>query len=137
MNILNKNKHYRFSNNLVSSCQYHIIWCPKYRRSVLTDNIRLRLIELINISQSEFNFDLLEIEVMPDHVHLLIDTDAKISIYSIVSKLKGKTSRVLREEFPELKKRLPTLWSNSKFISTVGEVSLMTVKEYICNQKTK
>lgn len=135
MNISNKNKNYRRDNGLISSCQYHVIWCPKYRRRVLTNGIDLRMKELILSNQSNIGYDILELEIMPDHVHLLLDCSAKKSIYSIVSQLKGLTSRILREEFPELKKKLPSLWSRSKFISTVGEVSLQTVKQYIEDQK--
>ena len=135
MNITNKNKSYRYLKNLVSSCQYHVIWCPKYRRKVLVGKIEQRLKEIVFESQKDFNFKLLEMEVMPDHIHLLLDCDAKNPIYGIVSKLKGRTSQLLRKEFPELKKRLPCMWSGSKFISSVGEVSLETVKKYIEEQK--
>lgn len=137
MYLENKNKIYRHSNNLVSSCQYHIIWCPKYRRKVLINPINERLKDIIFSSQEDFSFQVLELEVMPDHVHLLIDCDGKVPVYGIVSKIKGRTSKILREEFSELKSKLPCLWSDSKFISTVGEVSLLTVKQYIENQKNK
>jgi putative transposase len=74
-------------------------------------------------------------EVMPDHVHLILDVNPKIGIFFIVSKIKGCTSRVLREEFPALKKRIPTLWTHSMFISSVGAVTLEVVKKYIEEQK--
>ena len=74
-------------------------------------------------------------EVMPDHVHLLLDVNPMVGIVTIVSKIKGYTSRTLREEFPTLKRRLPTLWTHSRFISTVGAVTLEVVKKYIEDQK--
>ena len=74
---------------------------------------------------------------MPDHVHLLIDVNPKIGVWTTVNKIKGYTSNILRKEFPELKSKLPTLWSHSKFISTVGSVTLETVKKYIEEQKNK
>jgi len=137
MEIQNKSKKYKSSKHLVFSCQYHVIFCPKYRRKVLTGRIAERLKELILEKQEEFQYEILDMEVMPDHVHLLIDVDPKIGVYSVVSKIKGYTSKQLREEFPELKKKLPTLWTLSKFISSVGSVTLDVVKKYIEEQKNK
>lgn len=137
MEIQNKSKKYKSSKHLVFSCQYHVIFCPKYRRKVLTGKIAERLKELILEKQEEFQYEILDMEVMPDHVHLLIDVDPKIGVYSVVSKIKGYTSKQLREEFPELKKKLPTLWTLSKFISSVGSVTLDVVKKYIEEQKNK
>ena len=137
MDIQNPSKKYRHRNHLVYSCQYHVVFCPKYRRSVLVGKIADRLKELILEQQAEFEYEVLDMEVMPDHVHLLLDVDPHTGIYSVVSKIKGYTSKQLRTEFPELKKRLPTLWTLSKFISTVGSVSLEVVKKYIEEQKNK
>lgn len=75
-------------------------------------------------------------EILPDHVHLLIDVNPKIGVFTVVNKIKGYTSRILREEFPDLKSRLPTLWTESKFISSVGTITLEIVKRYIEEQKT-
>lgn len=83
------------------------------------------------------NFYVIEMEVMPDHVHLLLDVDPTVGINTVVSRIKGKTSNILNKEFPELQRRLPTLWTRSKFIATVGSVSLDIVKKYIENQKGK
>jgi len=135
MELQNSNKKYKSSNHLVYSCQYHVIFCPKYRRKVLTDGIDERLKELITEKQEEYGYEVLDMEVMPDHVHLLLDVDPKIGIYSVVTKIKGYTSKKLREEFPALKKRIPTLWTHSKFISSVGSVTLDVVKRYIEEQK--
>lgn len=87
--------------------------------------------------ESDNNFYVLEMEVMPDHVHLLLDVDPTIGVDLIVSRIKGKTSNILNKEFPELKRKLPTLWTRSKFIASVGSVSLDVVKKYIENQKGK
>lgn len=130
-------KVYKTSSHLTYSCQYHVIFCPKYRRRVLTNEIERRLKELfINISE-RYDFTILEMEVMPDHVHLLIDCNPRFGIMEVVHKLKGITSNVLRNEFPELKRKLPSLWTRSAFISTVGSISLDVVKQYIENQKGK
>jgi len=137
MEIQNKGKQYNADKHLIYSCQYHVIFCPKYRRRVLVGAIGKRLKELILEKQEEYGYTVLDMEVMPDHVHLLLDTNPKIGIYRIVSKIKGYTSNSLRSEFPELKKKLPTLWTLSRFISSVGSVSLEVVKKYIEGQKNK
>jgi len=137
MNIVNPNKKYKNSKRLVYSCQYHVIFCTKYRRQVITDIIANRLKEVITENQTRHDYEIIDLEVMSDHVHLLIDVNPKIGIYTTINKIKGVTSRTLREEFSELKSKLPALWTNSKFISTVGSVSLEIVKKYIENQKGK
>lgn len=135
MQLENQNKQYKSDKRLIYSCQYHIIFCPKYRRHVLKDGIDLRLKELIEEKQDGYEYFVLGMEVMPDHVHLLLDVNPKVGIYSIISKIKGYTSHTLRQEFPILVSKLPCLWTNSNFISTCGSVSLETVKQYILDQK--
>lgn len=135
MELVKPTKEYKSENRLIYSCQYHIIFCPKYRRKVLDFKISQRLKELIYEKESDYGYKVIEIEVMPDHVHLLLDVNPKIGVYSVISKIKGYTSKILRNEFPSLKTKLPSLWTNSKFISTVGAVTLDVVKQYIENQK--
>ncbi len=135
MDIVQPNKIYHTDHNIVYGCQYHVIWCPKYRRRVLTDEVVPRLQELILEKQEEYGYTVIEMEVMPDQVHLLIDADPRIGIVRIVGRIKGYTSNRLRNEIPWLKKRLPTLWTRSKFIATVGAVSLDAVQKYIADQK--
>jgi putative transposase len=137
MNIVNPSKEYHSDSGFVYSCQYHVIFCPKYRRSVLKGKISERFQQLVTEKQNEYGYFVVEQEVMPDHVHLLLDVNPKNGIYTIVSKIKGYTSHQLRQEFPELVSKLPTLWSSSRFISTVGAVTLEVVKKYIEAQKGK
>ena len=137
MKIAEHFKKYKSGGSFIYSCQYHVIFCPKYRRSVLNSKIADRLSFLIQSKEQEYGYEVLEMEIMSDHVHLLLDVNPKIGIYRVVSKIKGLTSRILREEFPELKRRLPTLWTRSRFISTVGSVTLEVVKRYIEDQKGK
>ena len=120
---------------MVYSCQYHVIFCPKYRRAVLKGGVARRLRELTLEKQEEYGYEVLDMEILPDHVHLLLDVNPKIGVFRVVNKVKGYTSRVLRKEFPELRSRLPTLWKHSKFISSVGTVTLEVVKKYIDEQK--
>jgi putative transposase len=128
-------KSYKTDHSIVYRCQYHVIWCPKFRRSILVPPIDARLKELILEKQSAYGYEVLAMEVMPDHVHLLLDVDPRIGIHKIVSQIKGWTSRAIGKEFPFVKRRLPSLWTRSKFMATVGTVSLEVAKQYIANQK--
>lgn len=127
---------FKSNNNVVYSCKYHIVWCPKYRRKVLINGIDLRLKELLLEYATKLSVIVLELEVMPDHVHILLEVDPQFGVHKTVKALKGYTSKVLRSEFPALKTKLPTLWTNSYFVATIGGVTLDVVKQYIENQKT-
>lgn len=127
---------YKSNHNVVYSCKYHVVWCPKYRRKVLVNGVDVRLKELIQETCQEFCIDIIEMEIMPDHVHLLMEVDPQFGIHKAVKQIKGRTSRILRQEFVWLRSRLPTLWTNSYFVSTVGGAPLSVIKQYIENQKT-
>ena len=126
---------YKSNRNIVYSCKYHVVWCPKFRRPVLVDGVDVRLKGILVGVAVETRSELLNIEVMPDHVHLLVEVDPQIGIHKLVKLAKGRSSRLLRQEFPRLRSRLPTLWTNSYFVSTVGGSPLSVVKQYIENQK--
>ena len=127
---------YKSNNNIVYSCKYHVVFCPKYRRSVLIHGVDVRLKELIIEKCEQLNVDIIEMEIMPDHVHLLLEVAPQYGIHKAVKHIKGYSSRVLRAEFGWLKSRIPTLWTNSYFVSTVGGTPLSVIKQYIENQKT-
>jgi putative transposase len=127
---------YKSNNNITYSCKYHVIWCPKYRRKVLIHDVDIRLKEIIKAVCDEFQAELIELEVMPDHVHLLVECDPQFGIAKLIRYMKGRSSRLLRQEFPWLKSRLPTLWTNSYFISTVGGAPIAVIKKYIEEQKS-
>lgn len=129
-------KIYKTNNNIVYSCTYHVVWCPKYRRKVLTGEIEARLKELLQNCGQDLPFEIAEMEIMPDHIHLLMDVDPQYGIHKAVKYVKGYTSKILREEYPSLRTRMPTLWTNSYFVATVGSASVEDVKKYIENQKT-
>ena len=137
MEIQNKSKEYKATETTVYSCQYHVVFCPKYRRSVLIDGIDIRLKEKAFEYCGGHQMELLDIEVMPDHVHMLLDIPPTKNTRNAVTLLKGYLAHELRKEFPTLKSRLPSLWTRSCFISSVGSVSLEVVKKYIENQKNK
>lgn len=133
--LYNECMKYKSNNNVVYSCKYHVVWCPKYRRKVLVNGVDARLKVLIPKICEEHEIDLIEMEVMPDHVHLLVEVDPQFGIHKAVKQIKGRTSRILRDEFDFLRSRLPTLWTNSYFVSTVGGAPLSEIKQYIENQK--
>ena len=126
---------YKCNNNITYSCKYHVIWCSKYRRKVLVEEVGQRLKELIVGVASELRVDIIEMEIMPDHVHLLLEVDPQFGIHRAVKNIKGKTSRILRAEFISLRTRLPSLWKNSYFVATVGGAPLEVIKQYIESQK--
>lgn len=127
---------YKSNNNVYYSCKYHVVWCPKYRRKVLVGNVEHRLKEVMEEVCNELNVEILEMEIMPDHVHLLLEVEPQFGIHRAVKAIKGKTSRILCSEFASLRSRLPSLWTNSYFVSTVGGAPLEVIKQYIENQKS-
>ena len=128
---------YAKNSGAVFSLKYHLVWCPKYRRPVLEGAIEKRLREVLEDVRSEHVWTIHALEVMPDHVHLFIESDPIYSVAEIVNRLKGASSRILRSEFPALRSRLPTLWSRSYYAGTVGAVSDAVVRRYIESQKGK
>jgi putative transposase len=125
---------YRSTNKTVYSAKYHIIWCPKCRRRVLVGRVETRLKELIQEIAAEHHAMVVELEVMPDHVHLLVEIPPTVALSRFMQIMKGRTSRVLRAEFPALR-RLSALWTPSWFVSTVGGAPLDVVRRYVENQK--
>ena len=114
-----------------------MIFCPKYRRRVLVPPVDQAVKDLFHEIADTYGFSIPDMEVMPDHVHLIIDCNPRFGVMDCVNRLKGISSRRLREQFPHLKTRLPTLWTRSAFIYSVGSVSLAAVQKYIENQKNR
>lgn len=126
---------YASSETSVYNLGYHLIWCTKYRRKVLTPEIELRLKELMREKAEELDIEIVEMETMPDHIHIFVKSKPIYAPHFLVQQFKGYSSRVLREEFPELKSRLPSLWTRSYFCESVGHISADTIIRYIENQK--
>ena len=112
---------------------YHIIWCPKRRRKVLVGPVAARLTQIIKEVAEEHDWEVIRLAIQPDHVHLFIRSNPTTTPYDIPRFMKGRSSRLLREEFPHLLK-LPTLWTRSSFLSTAGNVSAETIQKYIERQ---
>ena len=126
---------YALHAGAVYSLKYHLVWCPKYRRPVLTNAVAERLKLLLAEKAAELGATLHALEVMPDHVHLCVGSDPTRAPAHLAAQFKGFTSHVLRREFPHLRSRLPTLWSRSYYIATVGTVSEAMIRRYIEAQK--
>lgn len=140
----------RTNGNIAYHCWYHVVWCPKYRRPVITSldpainnppitgdpgPVDARLKEIIQEVATETGAIIEEIETMPDHVHMLVSVDPQYGIGKFTRLCKGRSSRLLRQEFPSLKRRIPTLWTTSYFVATVGGAPLEIIKQYVANQR--
>ena len=126
---------YKSNRNVYYSCKYHVVWCPKYRRKVLVEAVAEQLATIIGEVCQEHQAEVSSMEIMPDHVHLLVEVDPQFGIHRLVRLMKGRSSRLLRQAFPSLKTRMPTLWTTSYLVSTVGGAPLSVIKQYIENQK--
>jgi putative transposase len=126
---------YRHIRGSVSTINYHFVWCPKYRRKVLTGAVAERLKELLHEKASELHCTVKALEVMPDHLHLFVDCPPTLAPQQLANQFKGYTSRVLRDEFPHLRSRLPSLWSRSYYVGSAGHVSTETIQNYIEQQR--
>ena len=121
---------YRRSRNQVYLINYHLIWCPKRRKKVLVGEVRERLGEILRQVAQEKGVVILSLSINPDHVHLFVSCYPQLPVHKLVKAFKGRSSRVLRREFPHLLK-LPSLWTNSYFVSTAGNVSSKIIQRYI------
>ena len=128
---------YTHKKGIVYKNQFHVIFCPKYRRKVLVDGIDVRLKEILYEEAEKLNVTIKSLEVMPDHVHMFIEFDPRLILHKIIKQFKGASSHRLREEFPSLKSKLPSLWTRSYFSCTVGHISEATIMRYIEEQKKK
>lgn len=126
---------YKSNHNVYYSCKYHLVWCPKYRRKVLVEQVVTRLEQIIREVCAEHQSEILSLEILPDHVQLVVECDPQFGIHRLIKLIKGRSSRLLRQGFPSLTTRMPTLWTNSYFCSTVGRAPLSVIKQYIENQK--
>ena len=123
------------ARHAVYNITYHFVWTPKYRRAVLDGAVADRCVELLHELAIALGGTVIELVVRPDHVHLFAYFPPTIAPYQIAHRLKGATSRTLREEFPSLKSRLPSLWTHSYYVGTAGNVSSETIRKYIEAQK--
>ena len=131
--------HYRKGSHAVYDIKYHFVWVTKYRYRVLQGDVALRLRELLGQGCEANGLKILKGSVGPDHVHMLLSCPTTMSPSQIMQNLKGRSSRLLQEEFPVLKKRYwgQHMWARGYFCGTVGEVDQATIAKYIENQGKK
>ncbi len=127
---------YKHKHASVSLLRYHFVFVPKRRRKILVGPLAERLRNLLVQKCAELGWEIIALEIMPDHVHLFLSTDPDVAPNQIAHRLKGYTSHVLRQEFPHLI-RLPALWTRSYFVSTAGMVSSRTIEQYVAAQKAR
>lgn len=127
---------YRRKETCVFLINYHLVWCPKRRRRILVDSLKERLERIIRETAPELECEVLALEIMPDHLHLFLSATPQWAPNQLVGRIKGKSARLLRQEFPELL-RMPSLWTRSSFCSTAGNVSPETIARYIAEQATR
>jgi putative transposase len=126
---------YQRDEHRVHLIVYHLIWCPKRRKAILTGTLKERCQELIHLKCKEKGWTILTLAIQPDHIHLFVRAWPSDSASEVVKELKGYTSFFLRKEFEPILKKLPSLWTRSYFSSTAGAVSAQTIQEYIDAQR--
>ena len=127
------NTHYKKASHTMYNINLHIVWITKYRYKVLKEDIGIRTRNLIRRICNEENVEIIKGSVSPDHVHILVSIPPSLSISKLVKYLKGKTSRKLQMEFPQLKKKYwgQHLWARGYFVVSTGNVTTKMIEEYI------
>lgn len=128
---------FKSSKNVVYNCEYHVIWCVKYRKKLLVGEVEKRLKAIVQDVADELLFEISEVETDKDHIHLLVSCDPQFGIHKCVKRMKGRSSKFLRDEFPHLRSRLPSLWTNSYFCASIGGAPISGLKQYIRQQQHK
>ena len=137
MELSNPARNYNVSDNIVHCCQYHVLFCTKWRRKVLDEPIRQHLRSLLDEYQEESGYQLLGADISQDHVHLLLEIPPTQSVSSIVGRIKAHTSHVLRESHSTLRTRIPTLWTRVSLISSVGNVTMNDIDIFLEEQRKR
>ena len=138
MKPMSKRDKYNVGAHSIYLCQYHIVFCPKFRFKVLKDAVEVELKQIFKDIAIEYDYEIIEMEVMPDHVHLFVGAKPSVAPSDIVRTMKSISAIRLFKKFKPLKdyyRRRGALWSKGKFISTIGFVSADTIKKYIQEQK--
>lgn len=130
-------ENYRRTNTTVSLINYHFVFCPRYRRKIfLNKEVEQRFKELVHEICEDLNINIVALECDKDHTHMFLNTLPSLSPADVMARIKGVTSKKLREEFSHLQ-HLPSMWTRSYFVSTAGNVSSTTIKHYVEQQKTR
>jgi len=133
-----KNKDWNSTSNAVYVLNYHFVWSTKYRKKVLIPPVAAALLEIIQQICLQYNFDILQSEIMPDHVHLFLSAKPSLSPSKMMMEIRGSSAYQLFMRHPELRQQLWNghLWNPSYYVGSAGNVSAETIKKYIENQRT-
>jgi len=129
----------RSTRHAVYNINYHLVWIPKYRKNILVGEVESRLKEIFQDTAKQYGFDILGMEIMPDHIHLFVSAPPRWSPAEIVKKFKGISGSKLFLEFPELRKELRKgkIWTRAYYVGTAGTVTAETIRKYVDEQKKK
>lgn len=130
-------KKYRKTKTTVSLINYHFVFCPRYRRKIFDiPNVETRFKEIVKEICGELEIEIIAIECNEDHTHISLNSLPTLSASDIMNKIKGVSSRIIRDEFEKLSK-MPSLWTRNYFVSTAENVSGETIKKYVESQKKR
>lgn len=130
-------KHHKKADTKWHFCQYHVVFCTKYRKSVLVGDAAEKAMELFVRFQGDVGYELVDIEVLPDRVHALIDVPPTKNLSKLIGNVKGKVAHELKREFPALRTRVPSVWTRNNLIASVGALSLDVIDDFVREQKDR
>ena len=128
---------YLENDGLIFKNHFHVVFCPKYKRPVLKEGIAKRLSDILYAEAQKMRVHILSLDIQPDHVHMSISFDPRLSLHKVIKQFKAVSSHILREEFPELVSKLPSLWTRSYLSSTDAILDDILIKEYLNSQRGK
>ncbi len=126
---------YEKDNGITFCCAYHIVWCVKYRRNILTEDVGRRAEELIYAVCKEWNVKLQELRVNLDHIYMNVYASPKVAVHRLVKAVKRRTCGVLRAEFSDVRSRIPSLWTNNYFVSTEKKYPMVPIRKFLEAQR--
>jgi putative transposase len=128
---------YRRTSGGVSNLNYHLVWTPKYRLSVLVGDVADDLEKLLREKADELGVEVKHLTIKPDHLHLFVSAPPDLSPSKLANQFKGYSSRILRQRYGHLVSRMPSLWSRSYYVGSSGHVSDKTIARYIAAQEKR
>ena len=128
---------YIYNDGLVFKNNFHVVFCPKYKRPVLKEGIEKRLAGILHAEAQKMYVQILSLDIQSDHVHLFISFDPRLTLHKVIKQFKAVSSHILREEYPQLVSKLPSLWTRSYFSSTDAVLDEALIKDYLNSQRGK
>lgn len=132
--LIQYEKKYNQVNASFYSCQYIVCFCTKYKRKIINDEIKNDLIKIFKEISIEYNFDIIDLNIESNYIILQIDCNPNFGIYKAVTKLKNISAAKIKEKHSFLKKRIPSIWTREEFISTIGNITINNINDFIDKQ---